>query len=326
MKKNSKGIIALSSAFMNDGYDATNLEQAYDKIKELASTASKQSSREEIAEIVGYVVDSVINQRLNFIDMIADVKRVAQGDKAEFKLKYGGIKATLAAKSSTPEISKIRYKKTIVPTVEVQSRPSIDYLELVNNPETVMEVIEDAVVEMENQVVTYVQSVLNTAYSSLSTPNYVSGAGVVKTTFDPQVRAMSRFGKPVILGDIEVATKLTALTAFNSNVADALAIEHNTNGVIGTYLNANVVQLTNRYADDTSLALTNLVSDYDKLYVLPAGARDSRPLKVVYEGSTRAMEQLNAEDESWEIFLRMNFGVEVIGIQLLMAIYNDTTL
>lgn len=326
MKRNSKGVLALASKYMGKNFNESDLDAAYTKIKELASTANKKASREEIAELVGYVIDSVISQRLNWMDMVADVKRVGEGDKAEFKTKYDGIVAKIAAKSSTPEISQIKYKKEIVPTVEVQARPSVNYREMVNNPEKIMEVVEDAMIKMENEMVVYVQSVLNTAYSALSTPNYVSGSGIVKSTFDPQVRAMGRFGKPAIMGDIEVITKLTANTGFTNRVADDLMIEHNYNGFIGTYLNGNVVQTVNRYADDTSLALSNLVQDFDKLYVVPAGPSDSRPLKVVFEGGVRAMEQMNPEDESWELFLRMDFGVAVLGIQKLMAIYEDTSL
>lgn len=326
MNRNSKGVLALANAYMKKDVVAEDLNQAYAQISELAKTSTKKASREAMAELIGYVVDSVVNQNLSWLDLVADVKRVGEGDKAEFKIKYEGISAKIAAKGSTPEISQIKYKREIIPTVEVQARPSVNYREMVNNPEEIMTVIDDAVIKMENQMVSYVQTVLNAAYAALSAPNYASGAGLVKTTLDPQVYTMARFGKPAIIGDIEVIAGLTALTGFNSNVADELSIEHNNNGFIGTYIGGNVVKINNRYADDSSLDNANLVLDYDKLYIVPAGARETRPLKVVFEGGVRAMEQTNAEDESWELFLRMDFGVGVIGIQKLMAVYENTSL
>lgn len=328
-KKYSEGALALANAYMNKPVDKETLDASYEKIKELASIAEKkQSAREELAEIVGYTVDSVINQRMNYLELIADVKRVADGEKAEFKVKYDGIKAELIAKSATPAISRIAYKRVTVPTVEVAARPSIPFRQLAHNPEVIMEVIDDAAVKMENQMVGYVQSVLYTAYSALTeTENFVQGAGVTTAGLDPQVRAMARFGgRAAVIGDISMTSQLAGLTGFDSRTSDNIIDEYNNNGLIGTYIGSSVVTLMNRYADDTSLDDSNLVLRNDLLYTLPVGTAAERPLKVVMEGDVRSAEQRNNEDETWELFLRMDFGVSVVGIQKLMAVYEDTNL
>jgi hypothetical protein len=76
--------------------------------------------------------------------------------------------------------------------------------------------------------------------------------------------------------------------------------------------------------DDSSLANTNLALRNDLVYITPSGDIASRPLKVFLGGSMRSMDRTNPEDESYEIFMRMEVGVGVIGNQKRSAVYEDT--
>lgn len=320
-----KGYMILADIYAKKSVDEEKKQELFAQVKELASNPTPEN-RYQIAQLAGFSVMNILNTRMNFLETIADVKNGANGDKPEWKVPYSGVVAKVVAKGSTPEVSKIYEKRVVVPTVEVSARPKVDYQDLVQRPENLMRIIEESVDRMENAMVQYIQDTNYTVFSALSSPNYNSGAGVVKTDFDALLAMVQRFGNATIVGDFVALSKLTALTGFNSNVADALAIEHNNNRFIGTYLGANTVSMTNRYADESSLADSNLVLRNDLIYITSTGDVSSRPLKVFMEGAMRTMDRTNPEDESYEIFMRMDFGVAVIGNQKRMAVWEDTSL
>jgi hypothetical protein len=185
------------------------------------------------------------------------------------------------------------------------------------------EVIDDAVRAMEEKIVNYIETACYTAFATYSSPNYASGSGIVATSIDPLIVAMSRFGKPAMFGDLAIISKLTALAGFNSNVADLLAIEHNMNGYIGNYKGASVNKMVNYFTDN---ALTTTALKKDVIYIVPAGSSELRPLKAVFEGDVFTMDGTQIDDRSWEILLAQNFGCGVVGDKKLMAVYEDTAL
>lgn len=320
-----KGYKILSSIAQGKTVEDKERELLLSKVKELASDPTPDN-RYRLSELVEYTLSDMIMQRMNWIENIADTRNGALGDKPEFKLNYSGIVAKIGAKGHTPEVSMISNRKVVVPTVEVSARPKVNFRDLIADPMKIVDMVEDAMRAMENEVVQYIEGVLYASQSALSAPNYASGAGIVKATFDDQLRAIQRLnGEATILGDITMIQQITALTGFSDRVADDLMIQHNQNGFIGVYLGASVNQLINRYADESSIAETNLVLRDDVAYILPVGAPDARPLKVFLEGAVRSMDRTNPEDESFELFIRMDFGAQVVTNQNKLAMYEDTT-
>ena len=319
-----KGYMILSSLVQGKTVEEEKREKLLAEVSKLAKDPTPDN-RYRLSELVEYTINDMIMQRLNFLQDIADVRNGALGDKPEFKLNYSGITAKIGAKGHTPEVSMISSKKVVVPTVEISSRPKVNFRELIADPMKIVDMVNDAMRAMENEMVQYIEGVLYTSQSVLSAPNYASGAGIVKATFDEQLRAIQRLnGEATILGDITMIHQITALTGFSNRVADDLMIQHNQNGFIGVYLGASVNQLMNRYSDESSIAETNLVLRDDVVYILPVGAPEARPLKVFMEGAVRAMDNTNPEDESFELFIRMDFGSQVVTNQNKLAMYEDT--
>jgi hypothetical protein len=317
------GYMILAEEFAGKNTDKEGLEAVFAEVQRLSATPSPENLY-LLAELISYTATQTINQRLNWLDAIADVRRGAEGDKPEWDVPYTGIVVEIGAKGSTPQVSKIYERKVVLPTFQISVRPKIDHQDFVQRPQLIMRSVEEATVKMENALVKYIQDAMLTTYTALSTPLYATGAGVAAVTFDPQLTAVQRFGQASILGDIGMVTQLTSLTGYNNSVADQYMVEANTNRFLGTYKGANVVELTNRYADEFSLAESNLVLRKDLLFVVPTGSADQRPLKVFIGGGVRTIPRTNAEDESQEFFMRMDFGVGVIGNQLITAIYKDT--
>jgi len=325
--KNDKAVEIFSALHMNK-IKNTEIEvaEARAAIRELAKNPSPQN-RYEIAQLLAFVVNDIINQKTNYIDLFADVKRTDIGEKAMFKTKKSGINAFLQAKNGTTQRSRILNAYTDVNTIEVSARPYVNLYELAGGKVNFDECITDASDEMEKKIVEQIEATLYAAFSGYSSPNYASGSGVVAATIDPMITAMKRLGAVSLIGDINIISKLGELTGFTAiagteQFSDAIINEYNNNGKIGKYRGATVVELSNPF-DRGSLSSTVLKQDL--IYIVPAGAE--RPLKVVMEGDVESMEATNINDNTMEVCLRKYFGSAVIfGDNAYMGVYEDTTL
>jgi hypothetical protein len=329
-KKTSTAVQVYSAKLTGKDYDVKNYDKVLSQIREMAAYPNP-NNRYEIAQMAGFIVDYILGEKLTYIERISDLKKVGYGEKAQFKIKVSGIKAFIQAKGSTTERSKIAHEFVTLNTKEVSARPVINFSKLSNGQQTMEEVIEDAVIQMEQEMLMDIENTCYTAFSALSSPNYGAGSGIIATTLKPLINAMGRFGRPSIFGDMDIISKLAAATGFDASssvkqYADSIMEEQNASGFIGVYNGADVIKIANQYKDETSLESSNLVLKNDLLYIVPAGAKDKRPLKVAFEGDVRNQEQQNIDDESWEIVFRKNFGAGVVASQKLLSIYEDTSL
>lgn len=270
------------------------------------------------------------------MDNIADVKRVGFGDKAQFKTKMEGIKAFIQAKGATTARSKVANKTVTLDTIAISARPVINIVELQNGQVQMSDLIVDAAYQMELAQYGYIQKVLNDTYKTgvLAAPYYGAGSGLVKATIDPMIRHWMRLSAgaaPTILGDIDMTSKVAALTGFAADSsastlqhADAIMIEQNNAGFIGRYNGANVVNLLNPVIDGSD----NFVFDRDRLFILPNSIdAGMRPLKVVFEGDVVSQEASNIDDKSYEIRLDQYMGAGMVyGDRPYMSVYEDTSI
>ena len=219
------------------------------------------------------------------------------------------------------------YEKTVKATkVQIGVRPKVDQQDLVKRPELLVESLREAVIRMESEMVKYIQDAMMAVYTGLGSPNYETGANVVAATLKSQINTIKQLtGSPVtVIGDIGMVDQLTALTGFNSNVADQLMIEANAMRFLGTFYSSNVVELTNRYVDESSIALSNSLLRRDLLFIVPTGAVDLRPLKVFVGGDVQVRVRTNFEDGSLEYIMTQDFATAVVGNQKATAVYKDT--
>lgn len=307
----------------------SNVREDADKlIKDLASNPTPDN-KYQIAQLVAFAVNEITHKQTNWLDNIADVKRVAFGDKAQFKTRLEGIRAFIQAKGATTPRTKVANKTISMETIAVSARPVVNRVELQNGLVNMSELINDAAYQMECAENKYIENVLATAASTWTAPYYGSGAGLVKSTLDPMIYHWLRLtGGATILGDIAELAKLGELTGFvattNTNqYAPSIIEEQNNNAFIGRYIGANVINLVNPLIDGTD----NFVFNDKKLYILPTAVDSSmRPLKVVFEGDVFSEEATNIDDLTWEIRLDQYFNAGiVIGDRPYLSVYADTT-
>lgn len=274
----------------------------------------------------------MVRPATNFLDVVADVKRVGFNEKAAFKVKQEGIRAYIQAKGATTARSKVANKQITLDTVAVSARPVINIVELKTGQTQMADLISDAAYQMELKELGYIKGVLNAAATAWAAPFYASGAGVVKATLDNQIRfwnRMSAGGGAVIVGDIDIVSKLSELTGFNANTttkqfSDDLINEANRMGYVGIYNGAKVINMINPIVEGTN----DPALDTDKLYIFPAGAdAGMRPLKVVFEGDIFSQETTNIDDSTYEVRLDQYLGAGIVyGDRPYLSVYEDTTL
>ena len=200
----------------------------------------------------------------------------------------------------------------------MSARPFVNIVELQNGLTSAADLINDASYQMEVAIDRFVEDVLyNAVRSPWKAPYYNSGTGLVKPTLDPMILHWIRTtGGATILGDIGLTTNLMGLTGAtpttntNTQYANELILEQNQNAFVGRYMGANVINLTNPFAEDgtdsTVFQHTNM------LYILPNAVDASmRPLKVLFEGDVFSTEATHIDDLSWEIRLDQYFNAGI---------------
>ena len=270
----------------------------------------------------------MVKPTTDWLNHVADTKRVGYGEKAAFRVKIDGITAFLQAKAATPARSKIAHKQVTLDTIAVSARPVINLYELRTGRVQMAELIRDASLEMSAKEIEYIQSVLHGASDNWASPFYGTGTGIVKTVLNPMIQHWMRTGAVSVLGDIYIVSKLAEQTGFTAatatqQYAPSIIEEVNRTGLIGTYYGAKVINLVNPYKADN----VTPVIDEKRLYILPSAASaDMRPLKVVFEGDVQSTESTNIDDLAYEVRLDQWFGAGIVlGKTPTMSVYKDST-
>ena len=324
--KDSEIVQVALAAARKERIDSEVRANADQLIRDLASDPNP-NNKYQISQLVKFGVNDIVKRDTNWLELVADTKRVGFGDKAEFDVKMPGVKAFIQAKGATTPRTKDSRKAFTMETISVSARPFINIVELQNGLANAADLINEASYQMECAINRYVQSVLNAAAPNWTANYYGTGTGVVKATFDPMVLHWARTtGGAAILGDIAGLNKLALNTGFtpttntNTQYANEIILEQNQNIYLGTYMGAKTIGLVNPFLEDGT---DDVVFDIDKLYILPAGVdAGMRPLKVVFEGDVFSTEATNIDDLSWEIRLDQYFNAGIAyGDRPYMGVY-----
>jgi hypothetical protein len=326
--KDSNVIDVVVASARKENLDSEVRENANKLIKDLASDPNP-NNRYQIAQIVRFAANEIVKRDTNWLDLIADTKRVGFGDKASFDIKLHGVRAFIQAKGATTPRTKNGKKNISLETIAVSARPVVNIVEMQNGLANMADLVNDAAYQMECQINKYVQGVLNAGATSWGTPYYGTGSGLVKATLDPMILHWLRIGGgATVLGDVGELNKLAALTGFTTTTntqqfADQIIVEQNAAAFIGTYMGARAIQLVNPLMEDGT---DSFVFDTNKLYILPNAVDPGmRPLKVVFEGDIFSIDNTNIDDLSYEVRLDQYFNAAIAyGDRPYMGVYVDT--
>lgn len=333
LNRNS-AIVEICSDIMYKPNEVKNedYQKAQAKIKELASVPNPNNLF-ELAQIVGFLVDDRFMQDTQYIDLIADVKKIAEGEKARFKMKKGTVTALWQAKGSTAQRSAVGTAYKTLDTDEISCAPSIELEQMRNGQIDFSSLVADASRAMENKLITQIETVIEAAWDDLGSPWYASASGVT-SAIDPLITAVGRLGSPVIMGDVAAIAKFIGLSGFqwgtasnldNSSIPNSMREEFHRTGITSFYRGAKLMQLVNPLMNDTDMTTTLLDQGY--LYIVPAGAsREDRPIKVVYEGDIDTYENKLVQSRILEIPMYKKVGVGIASTRNGFAFFEDTSL
>ncbi len=318
IQKNSNVVKVLVAQANHESVDTDMVKRTNDMIAELAKDPNPHN-RYQIAQLIGFAVNEIVRPKTNWLDQVADTKRVGYGEKAQFKVRIEGVRAYIGAKGGTPARSKVANKTITLDTVAVSARPAVNLVEMQNGQADMAALINDAAYQMELAYYQYIQSVMNAALGSAPfvSPYYGTGSGLVKNTIDPMIRhwvRMSGGAAPALLGDIDMTSQLAELTGFTASTtskqySDAVMDEFNATGMIGVYNGAKVVNLVNPLIDGTDTP----VFDTNKLFILPSGIdAGMRPLKVVFEGDIQSKDNQDIDDMVYEVRMDQYVGAGIV--------------
>lgn len=284
------------------GFTASDLAECDAIIQDFAKKGDPMS-RYQIAEVTTFIVDDLLKETEDFFRQLAEVKSVANGEKAQFQVAQNDVTAYILAKGGTPLRTKIANNFVSVDTVEIAARPYMNFQDLATGRLKMSDMATSAAREITYKKLLYVQNILNTAVATIGENGYTATNSLTADSFNKILATFRRMspGKVRIVGDVGALDSLDSLINDNYTYAPDTVENILRMGYVGHYKSATIIGLENPIIDYS----LNPLLDTDIFYILGG---EVSPLKVVNEGSVRTMEQQNIDDESYEMVIRQDFG------------------
>jgi hypothetical protein len=317
-------------------FTVENVNDAFvDGLKELAGSYNQfMKNRYDIYDIIIESIDEILPK--NVIDALgafAEVKVVAQGDKAMFRRSKGRQRAkkflTQVGLSGVYETFRLDADTFEVSAHAVGGGATIDFERMLDGAESLAEVVGIVTEGLENAVYVEVQKALNAAVSVMPATNIEQGS------WDPEemVRLLTTvraYGSPIIYACPEFVAAMgpdaivPVLMNSTTNVAQGIYSPKDIEaihdyGFVNVFRGAPIVQLPQSFVDETN---TETYVNPRLAYIFPAG--QEKVVKVVLEGATQIRDHEN-KDNSMEVFAWKKMGCAILTHHN-WAMYENTSL
>ena len=315
-------------------FSVENVNEAFiDGLKEYAGSYNQfMKNRYDIYDIIIEAIDQILPK--NVIDALgafAEVKVVAQGEKAMFKRPVGRARAkkflTQVGLSGVYETFRLDSETFEIGAHAVGGGATIDFERMLDGAESLAEVVGIVTEGLENAVFVEVQKALNAAVSVMPETNVESGSWDA----DEMVRLLTvirAYGSPVIYAPPEFVAAMgpdaivPVLMNSTTNVAQGIYSPKDIEaihdyGFINVFRGAPVVQLPQSFIDENN---TETYVNPRLAYIFPAG--QEKVVKVVLEGATQIRDHEN-KDNSMEVFAWKKMGCAILTHHN-WAIYENT--
>ena len=304
-------------------FSVENVNEAFvDGLKEYAGSYNQfMKNRYDIYDIIIEAIDQILPK--NVIDALgafAEVKVVAQGEKAMFKRPVGRARAkkflTQVGLSGVYETFRLDSETFEIGAHAVGGGATIDFERMLDGAESLAEVVGIVTEGLENAVFVEVQKALNAAVSVMPETNVESGSWDA----DEMVRLLTvirAYGAPVIYAPPEFVAAMgpdaivPVLMNSTTNVAQGIYSPKDIEaihdyGFINVFRGAPVVQLPQSFIDENN---TETYVNPRLAYIFPAG--QEKVVKVVLEGATQIRDHEN-KDNSMEVFAWKKMGCAIL--------------
>jgi hypothetical protein len=289
--------------------------------------ASFRRNKNTIFELIEETISEVLPKRVMAqYERFADVKSIAQGDQAIFK-----IRITEAAKQRAKAfVTRVglagRYETMILEGTQLHVATSaigyairIGFEEFLDGRYSFADFTDIMIEAMDDFIYAEIAKALAAAVAQLPTANVFSGAGFDEVSMDNLLAISDSYGTgaSTIFCTREFAAKMLPQDKYMSeNMKDRLWA----NGMLGDYKGHTVIILEQSMVDARN---EEKVIDPSQAYIFANVGE--KPVKVVFEGDTKVRTVENNDDWSTDLQTYMKFGVAVFANASICA-YKNTDL
>ncbi len=323
---NANSASPVAYSFGDEKFSYTELNETLRK--ELQSYAGNyqlyRENKNIIFSLIENVIDDVLPKKvLDQYAMFAEIKTVAQGDKAVFVQRITEASRRRAKQFITKvgvagryEVFKLDGRNYEIPVTAIGGAAQIGFEEFLDGRIDFADVLDIVLEGMDEMIYREIAKALKGAITNLQAANKYEGTGFSAAEMDKLLAVADSYGKSTIYCTYEFAAKIVPETGW---VSDDHRNQHWNNGYLANYKGHNVIILPQSFEDETN---TTKVIDPGYCYIIPTGA--DKPVKIVFEGNA-AVREVENEDWSREIQTYKKFGVGAI-VSNNICIYIDSEL
>jgi hypothetical protein len=246
--------------------------------------------------------------KLNFLDYVAEVQHVNDGQKIKFTKPKGKIKMKWSARGTGVDYVRVGFQEEFTSEpIKLQGGAYYDLDQFKSgSTEGFVGVVDKLVDDMESKITSKVITTLHTAMASAPDVNTEAIAGITLDKFNSVSSVIQRYNRNVsCVCDIDFAKKLTGLVG-DSAMSDAMKEFKNSNQYFTTVNGVSVVVFTNPFEDETN---AKTVAPRRYAYILPAGT--DKPVKIGFEGSMYQLTDMDIDSERVFLKVGQKLGVDV---------------
>ena len=271
-----------------------------------------QENKNTIFALIEQTISEVLPPRIeaNYMQF-ADVSRIAQGDKAVFKLRITEAAKRRARTFVTRVGLAGRYETFMldgaqmeVQTGAIGSAARIGFEEFLDGRWQFSDFTSIILEQMDYYIYNEVAKALNSMIQNIPAVNKAVVAGFDETTMDELLAIADTYGKAAIYCTQEFANQMIPSEQRMSDRMKDTLWEKNW---LGNYKGHQVIILEQSLTDETN---TEKVLDPAQAYIIPVGSE--KPVKVVFEGQTHVREITDNDDWSTDMQTYTKVGVGTV--------------
>lgn len=314
-------------SFGNESYSLEQVNEALaTEFRHLAGDyASYRENKNVIFRLIEQTIDEVLPARVEAqYAQFAEVRNVAQGDKAVFRMniteaarKRAKTFVTRVGLAGRYEVFMLDGKSITVETSAIGGAARIGFEEMLDGRIQFSELTGIIMEGMDEFIYREIAKALAAVVASLPAVNRAEVAGFDEATMDELLTIADSYGKATIYCTFEFAAKMLPQTNW---VSDDMKNRLWADGWLGNYKGHNVVILPQSMVDETN---TEKVIDPAQAYIFPVG--NTKPVKIVFEGGTAVRTVEDNDDWSTDFQTYKKFGIATFFTNFIFS-YRNTDL
>lgn len=315
-------------SFGNESYtlDQVNAALATEFQKLAGTYRDYRENKNVIFRLIEETIDEVLPARVEQqYAQFAEVRNVAQGDKAIFRMrvteaarKRAKTFVTRVGLAGRYEVFMLDGKSLEVGTAAIGGAARIGFEEMLDGRIQFSELTGLVMEGMDEFIYREIAKALEAVVKGLPRYQRAEVAGFDEATMDELLAIADTYGRASIYCTFEFAAKMLPQQNW---VSDDMKNRLWADGWLGNYKGHNVIILPQSVVDETNM---EKVIDPAQAYIMPVG-QDNKPVKIVFEGPTAVRTVEDNDDWSTDFQTYKKFGVATFFTNYIFS-YRNTDL